>query len=1814
MYIRSQIGKSHSTPSWTVPVSLATSVLSILSPIQAQAQVTSAQGGPNTQVSQNGNVFDISGGTQVEGNLFHEFERFSVDAGQTANFLSNSNVFNIIGQVSGLSPSYINGLLQVSGSDANLYLINPAGILFGPNGQLSLAGSFTATTADQVGFGEDWLNVLAGETDYAAFTEDPSAFAFTADAASAVVNQGDLAVAAGKSLVLMGGNVVNEGRLVAPGGEIGLVAVGGDRTVRLGIPGSLLSLEVKPNLSSGTSFLPTDLPTLLTGNPSLGASSITVLPGGIVQLNGRRVDPEEVSVTGEITTRSQTGDGGTIALLGRSVDVLSATVDASGEAGGTVRAGRGRREEANLPLASLTLFDANSVVRADGSAGGGGSIVIGAKGNASLQGALSAEGVTQGGVVETSANNLNLAGLSVAAKGQTGGAWLIDPVDIRIVDAITGSNQVTSASIEDALDNNVNVTIATTSGPGGSGDLSLLDSITQTGSSAASLTLTGRRFSTNGSKINLASTGDLTFNLNAVNRELTPSGDSVEGAIAAIGSVVGDRTVNLTDGVYTFSNTVNLNTDVDIIGASRDNTVLNIDANDRLFTVNPGNEVSLSNLTFGATTAGQGGGIANKGTLTLTNILATGNTSLPGANGGAIDSFNNSRLTVLDSEFRDNKTTISGGAIAASGTLATISNSSFKLNSAQNGGAISILNNSLLTVDNSLFENNSASVGGAIRSIGSEITLTDSIVKDNTADTGGGLHLRVGSVANLVSTQFENNRANAAGGGISALTDSTLNVGGNSLFKDNEAIDGGGIYLQSGTLNVTGSTRFERNVATVNDGGGISARGGATVNVSDAVFEENRAAEDGGGVMIEFSSAANIANTQFNNNSATDDGGGLYVSEDSQATVSGGQFAGNHADDNGGGAYVSQDSSAGFDGTSFVLNSAIASGGGLMANSRSTVEVSNATFDGNTANLGGGLSAELDSGANVNNSQFDNNVALDLGGGLYTTEKVAIANSTFSNNRAQLGGGIAVVNNGELTIANTRINNNQALEGAGLQVDSATAQVSASIFENNEAEEQGGGISARSAQVVVQDSEVKSNRAAIDGGGIRISDGAATIENTQVNDNQGGFGGGLELSGNSQVVVKNSELSNNVASIQGGGIQVDDMARLSLENSTLADNRAIALDGGGLANKSMAELVNTTLYGNEAQGEGGAIANLGSDATTTVRNSTLSQNRAAGAGGGIANSGTMGTRLLNTIVAENKGAIANDVSGSFEDDGNNLIGQSDGSTGFTKSTLVGRVGNSINPSLTPLADNGGPTRTQRLNKDSVAIDAGANNNLPAVDQRGLSRVVGATVDIGAVELTEVERFLPTAPEVPANPEVPGESPVPEKGAEPFVSRDFLDPMLSAGGGGWMAIAPNDDENADNRTISQLERTFGRSFEDYWNLPLKPARDFDDVQSILRRAQEEYKVNSAIVYAVFLPKQTGLDAGENSLYVEPTPAPDDLLHLALVMPAGELVRYQLPITREQATSQVRLLRNAVSDPEDEFGYLPLTQQLYRWLLAPLEQDLEKQGIQNLMYALDAGLRTAPVTAMRDYNGFSLERYGISVVPNMGLTQAEFGPAVKRPTVAMGVSQFDSAAPLPAVPIELAVVKNLVPVSSTLLNEGTTVNALESVQALEKPGVLHLATHTNFDHHSPESSSILMWDQPLSMKEFAKLDWLESDLNLLILSACSTALSSPNAELGFAGLAAAAGVDATVGSLWEVSDVGTLALMSEFYAQLEQTDLRFEALRRAQLALLKGETRIQNGDLLTSQGVVDLPDDWDLPENATLEHPFFWSAFTMVGNPW
>lgn len=115
-----------------------------------EAQVASDETLP-TQVNRSGGVFEITGGSQAGGNLFHSFREFSVPNNNTAFFNNGSDIVNIISRVTGGSTSNINGLIRANGN-ANLVLINPSGIQFGPNARLNIGGSFLSSTADSLVF------------------------------------------------------------------------------------------------------------------------------------------------------------------------------------------------------------------------------------------------------------------------------------------------------------------------------------------------------------------------------------------------------------------------------------------------------------------------------------------------------------------------------------------------------------------------------------------------------------------------------------------------------------------------------------------------------------------------------------------------------------------------------------------------------------------------------------------------------------------------------------------------------------------------------------------------------------------------------------------------------------------------------------------------------------------------------------------------------------------------------------------------------------------------------------------------------------------------------------------------------------------------------------------------------------------------------------------------------------------------------------------------------------------------------------------------------------------------------------------------------------------------------------------------------------------------------------------------------------------------------------------------------------------------------------------------------------------------------
>lgn len=350
-----------------------------------------ASDGTGTIVTPNGNRFDIHGGflSQDGANLFQSFQQFGLDSGQIANFLSNPSIRNILGRVVGGDPSIIHGLIQVTGGNSNLFLMNPAGIVFGSTATLNVPAAFTATTASGIGFSENnWFNAF-GENDYQSLIGTPSQFAFDYTQSAAIVNSANLAVREGQNLTLLGGSVTNKGELTAPSGTITVAAVPGENLLRINQEGHLLSLEISPQSHADGQAMPIrmqDLPAMLTGN------------GGYVLNQG------ELSTTGS-------HQGGNINVAGRVVENRG-QIQANGNNGGTIR------------IDTKNLLDA-SAIRANGSAGNGGEIQANYSGTviqtASAQ--TEAKGTNRGGLIEFNgtANTVLTTSGTLDVTGEVGG-------------------------------------------------------------------------------------------------------------------------------------------------------------------------------------------------------------------------------------------------------------------------------------------------------------------------------------------------------------------------------------------------------------------------------------------------------------------------------------------------------------------------------------------------------------------------------------------------------------------------------------------------------------------------------------------------------------------------------------------------------------------------------------------------------------------------------------------------------------------------------------------------------------------------------------------------------------------------------------------------------------------------------------------------------------------------------------------------------------------------------------------------------------------------------------------------------------------------------------------------------------------------------------------------------------------------------------------------------------------------------------------------------------------------------------------------
>ncbi|GAB4183905.1 MAG: hypothetical protein Fur006_21100 [Coleofasciculaceae cyanobacterium] len=318
--------------------------------------------------------------------------------------------------------------------------------------------------------------------------------------------------------------------------------------------------------------------------------------------------------------------------------------------------------------------------------------------------------------------------------------------------------------------------------------------------------------------------------------------------------------------------------------------------------------------------------------------------------------------------------------------------------------------------------------------------------------------------------------------------------------------------------------------------------------------------------------------------------------------------------------------------------------------------------------------------------------------------------------------------------------------------------------------------------------------------------------------------------------------------------------------------------------------------------------------------------------------------------------------------------------------------------------------------------------------------------------------------------------------------------------------------------------------------------------------------------------------------------EDRLDVILSLPQQPLRHYAIAVSQQQVEDALAQLRVNLEKPYTTPEGKSLAQQVYDWLLRPIEADLAQSQVKTLVFVLDGSLRNVPMAALYDGKQYLVEKYAIALTPGLRLLNPKPLKQEKLRALLAGLTEERHGfIALLNVDRELNEIKSEVP-SLVLLNQSFTSSTLQQELDSAPFDIVHLATHGQFSS-DPDRTFILAWDKPIKVNELKDLLRTRSEIRpdaieLLVLSACETAEGDKRAALGLAGVAVQAGARSTLASLWTVDDESGARLISQFYRELAtRTVTKAQALRQAQLSLLRD------------------PD---------YRYPALWAPYVLVGN--
>ena len=360
---------------------------------------------------------------------------------------------------------------------------------------------------------------------------------------------------------------------------------------------------------------------------------------------------------------------------------------------------------------------------------------------------------------------------------------------------------------------------------------------------------------------------------------------------------------------------------------------------------------------------------------------------------------------------------------------------------------------------------------------------------------------------------------------------------------------------------------------------------------------------------------------------------------------------------------------------------------------------------------------------------------------------------------------------------------------------------------------------------------------------------------------------------------------------------------------------------------------------------------------------------------------------------------------------------------------------------------------------------------------------------------------------------------------------------------------------------------------------------------------------------------------------------DKIQFLLALKAGDgavtFRPFETHVSAETLFKTIQTFRQQLQSPGNLAALQATSQQLYTWLIKPLEPELNNPAIKHLVFAPDSTTRYIPLAALFDGKHYLIDRFSISTITAASTTNTSetFAKLTVNDSflLAAGASTFANANPLDNVPAELDAIVKLPNGSKTqgiypgveLLNTQFDFEALKA--NLKGHRILHIATHGKFQPGRPEDSYLLPGrGQNLTT---ALIDQLGSyglgDIHLVVLSACETAVgdrASDGIEIpGISYFFLKNEVKAVMASLWSVNDASTSLMMQQFYKQLATgKTTKAEALQIVQQQFITGKLTAKDAP---SRSPILIPKDSPQTRqssNGDFSHPFYWAPFILIGN--